>query len=526
MHQPFAKRGFAAMTAVLCLIVACAPSTPPAAQTTTGAASPATSVPATAVPAAPKKIVFGSSTFPPSMDPMSWNDGYKGFKRAVYDALTEIGDGGNVEPSIATSWKSIDATTWEFKLRPNVKFTNGEVLDAAAVKFNVERAIDPANKLPVAGRISSVNGAIVVDPTTVRITTKEPDAVLPARINTLRFVAPKAAQEAGESQMATKAVGSGAFKIKEFVPNVRIVMEANSESFRKPKLAEVTFLAMPEASTRMAALQTGDVDIISEPNLDQLKTLTDRGMKVLGIAKAQVSVVDLDTTSDTPLKDKRVRQALNYAIDKEAIVKNLFAGQGRVADGQLIGRMSFGYNPNIKAYPYDPAKAKQLLAEAGYADGFSVHYEISQGQTRAKQTVEAVQGYLAAVNVKTEIGFLDSGAYVDKFYGRVARPELLAIGLNSYPIMDLEFAMAWWVTGTPHKGWTDPKMDALYAQSVQEFDPAKRKAILYQIGQFIHDEVPVIFLNELPDVYAHSDKVKNVTSIGDNDIIWHLVDMG
>lgn len=508
-----------ALALLIVPLVACSPAPPPAQQ------SSGSSAPAPAATAAPKKLIFGTSVFPPNQDPMAWNDGYKGFKRAAYDALTEIGDKGVVEPGVASSWKSIDATNWEFKLRTDVKFWNGEKFDAEAVKFNIDRALNPENKLPVGGRVPTLASATVVDASTVRITTKSPDAVLPARINTLRMVAPAAAKAAGEKDMATKAVGSGPFIVKEFVPNTRIVLTANKESWRAPKIDELQYVSMPEASTRMAALQTGTADVITEPNPDQLKNLESQGLKVVGFSKAQVSVMDMDTTAaNSPFKDKRVRQALNYAIDKEAMVKNLFAGYGRVADGQLIGPISFGYNPNLKAYPYDVAKAKELLAAAGYANGFTAKLEISQGQTQSKSTVEAVNGYLTAVGVKTEVGFLDSTQYVDKFYGKVARPELLGIGLNSYPIMDLDFAMAWWVTGTLHTGWTDPRMDDLYAQSLKEFDPAKRQQILFKIDELIRDEAPVIFLNELPDIYGHSAKVTNLKSIGDNDIIWHLID--
>jgi peptide/nickel transport system substrate-binding protein len=488
-------------------LAACQTSAPTAGQ----APAPAESPP-------PQQLTVAVAGLLSNLDAHATAGPYNGLKFAMFDTVTRTDAKGNVGPWLATSWRTLEPTTWEFKLRENVRFSNGEPMDAAAVKFSIERIINPANKLALASRIPLVTGAEVSDPLTVRITTRQPDAILPARMAAIYVVPPGEVTRLGPDQFGLKPVGTGPFRITEFVADTRVVFEKFPESWRTAKLDKLTFLSLPETSTRVAALRNGDVQLIYSPPLDQLDGIQQGGLVIASTTFARLLVYSLDQiTEDTPLRDKRVRQAINYAVDKAAILKNVFAGHGRVADGQLVGPAGFGYDPSLKPYPYDPAMAKRLLAEAGYANGFTIRMESAAGDAVSQQQNLAVQGYLRDVGIDAKLEVYEQAVWLDHFYGRQKRAPILSWAPNYFPAMDIDFPLQYMVSSSLHKVYSNPELDRLYAASTTELDPQKRYAILKQMSALIHEEVPVLFLIEPEEIWADAKSVQGFLARSDGE---------
>ncbi|GIW08838.1 MAG: ABC transporter substrate-binding protein [Dehalococcoidia bacterium] len=489
---------------------ACAPASQPSGSTS----------PAQTEPPPPQRLTIGNPNFLANLDPHSNAGSYNGIKYTLFDTITRVDDKGNVGPWLATSWKVVNDTTWEFALRNDVRFSNGEALDAAAVKFTIDRLVNPENRLPLAGRIPLVSGAEVVNATTVRFLTRRPDAILPARMAAIFVVPPAEVQRLGAADFGLKPVGTGPFKLVEFVQDTRLVLEKYPESWRKSTIERLTFLHLPDGSSRVAALRTGDVQMIYQPPLDALAGLERDGFVVASTTYARLHVTDLDTiTEDTPLRNKLVRQALNYAVDKEAILKQIYGGRGRVADGQLVGPIGFGYDNTLKPYPYDPARARQLLAQAGYPNGFTLKMETPTSCLAIRDQTTALAGYLREVGVTTEIEVLENAPFLDRFYNRngAKRAPLFNWCPNYFPAMDADFTFQWYTTDAQKKVFSNPEVDRLYQQSTTELDPQRRLGLLKQISAILREEAPVIFIIEPDDIHVISKRVQGFKPRSDGE---------
>jgi peptide/nickel transport system substrate-binding protein len=317
-------------------------------------------------PAGPRRLVLAYGAIPTSTDPAydtgAWAmDAYD----AVFDTLVVFRD-GELKPSVAESWRAISDTEWEFKLRRDVKFQNGEPLNAAAVKFSLDRILNPANRIPWRSLIGSVTRVDAVDEYTVKVTTSAIEGTLPENLLVAYLVPPKYFLEAGRDRFAREPVGSGPFRFKETNPLTHFNISAWPESWRwggkRPGVDEVSWRKLPEAATRVAAFQAREVDVVQGVPPEQAALLRRGGVTVVSQPIAQTLTINLRNTWDTPLKHKKVRQALNYAIDKEAILKNILLGHGTLSQGQLVGADAFGFAPDLKTYPFDLQKAKQLLS--------------------------------------------------------------------------------------------------------------------------------------------------------------------
>ncbi len=294
----------------------------------------------------------------------------------IYDTLITRDMEGKLQPGQAVSWRSLDDTTWE------IKFHNGEPLDAEAVKFSIMRVLDPNFKSVFGTGLGTVARVNVVDPLTVRVVTKAPDPILPSRLSMqqAQILPPKYSAEAGPRGLARKPVGAGPFKFVSWQKDEAVILEAVPDHWRQPKVAKVIFKPIPEGASRVAAIRTGAVDIAAAiPPVDFASI--QKGDRTYGIhtTSNRAFLLNMDTLTFKPFQDRRVRQAMNYAIDKQAIIQNTLNGYGKPIATSVIPE-AFGHNPNIKPYPYDLQKAKQLLAEAGYPNGFEVGYDTTYGR--------------------------------------------------------------------------------------------------------------------------------------------------
>ncbi|HYL81981.1 MAG TPA: ABC transporter substrate-binding protein, partial [Candidatus Acidoferrum sp.] len=386
---------------------------------------------------APKTLVIAIGADQTGMDPQTVQNNESGFVMStIYDSIVNYKPGSSeVGPGLAESWTiSSDGKVYTFKLRRGVNFHDGTPMNARTVAEDLDRAINPNNPCYVLNRkvdtyddftFGSVKDGNVVkmdvpDEYTLRFTLPKPNApFLSSLAMVWQGIVSPAATKQYNCDAGQHPVGTGPFKFVEAVRNDHITVDANPNYWGgKPKVDRIIFRIIPESATRVLALERNEVQILADvlpadyariEKNSALKLYRQAGLTILGVAMSN----DLG-----PFKDKRVRQAMNYAVDKEAINKGLYGGATTSSQG--IPSVLWGYAKNVQPYPYDVNKAKALLKDAGYPNGFSTEMIVS-ANPRGYNPIggaklgEAVQSYLTKVGVNVKISQYEWGAYLDKF---------------------------------------------------------------------------------------------------------------
>ena len=426
----------------------------------------------------------------------------------IFDGLLQRSRTMELEPALAESYRQIDDLTWEFAIRDGVVFHNGEVFNAHAARYSLERVMDPNQKSPQASGLRSIEAIKAPDAKTLRIKTNAPNPLLPVRVGDIAMVPPKYAQAVGAAGFATAPVGTGPYRLREWLKDEKIVLEANPEYFQgAPKIDEVIFRPIPETATRIAELKTGAVDVIVNVPPHQVESIA--AMKELSVRTApssRIIFIVLTTTDGGPLSDKRVRQALNYAVDKGAIIEALLGGYGKALASPLPSN-AFGHDPDLKPYRYDPKKARQLLAEAGYPKGFEITFEAPSGRyLMDKDVAQAVNGFLQDVGIKTKFNVSEWGVFVGKLYQHAGAPMmLLGLGGNTFDADAYLYTQL--RSGELSSYYSNPKMDELLDHARVETNPDKRQKLYFEAQRLALDEAAVIPLYQQVDIFAARQRV-------------------
>lgn len=332
----------------------------------------------------------------------------------IYDTLVTFDQNFKVIPRLATAWKvSSDGLEWTFTLRPNVKFTDGTPFDADVVKWNIERLLDPSTNVPLRSYISMVKQVEVINKNTVKIILKYPHAPFLQRLTAAcnAMVSPAAVKKWGKDY-PLHPVGTGAYKLAQWTKGDKLILERNEDYWgEKPPIRRIIFRPVPDDNARVMMLEAGDADVIVRVPPVEVKRLEKQAdLRVVNAPSTREVYIVLNNTWG-PLKDVRVRQALNYAVNKEEIVRNILLGAGRAVDSPVLPEM-FGYK-SVGDYEYNPQKAKELLAKAGYPNGFSATLYATEGRyLMDKMIAQAIQGYLAQVGVSVEIRTMEWATYL------------------------------------------------------------------------------------------------------------------
>jgi peptide/nickel transport system substrate-binding protein len=414
-----------------------------------------------------------------------------------------------LKPLLARSWKNLDDRTWEFELQPGVKFHNGEPFDAAAVKYSVERVLDESNKAPGRGILTPVIDKVeALSPTSVRISTKTPFALLLDVMLDVWMVPPQGSKQ---PDFATKGWGTGPYRVKEWVRNERVVLEANPDYWGpKARIGEVVFRPVGEASTRVVELRSGNADLITivpstaVPDLDSanLGKLQRRSIQTMRI------VFKADAP---PFNDVKVRQAANYAVDKEGILRGILRGAGYVMNGAVAADM-FGHNEALKPYEYDPEKAKALLKESG-ATNLEVGFQMPSGRFLGDKAIgEAVVDQLNKVGFKATGNFMDFGTWIQQF--NKGGNGYMVLGQDAYPHR-LFTSLSSKLKPVTWYGYSNSQVDGLIDQAVQTFDEGKRRDIYRQLHQITRDEAAWLYLFNTQDIYGFKPTVKGFNPSAD-----------
>ena len=426
---------------------------------------------------------------------------------SIVDLLAIRDNQGVSQPYVAESWTRVDPLTWEIKIRKGITFTNGEPLNAAAVKFTMERARIPEfnnnYQLPVQTKLKEVK---IIDDYTVQFITEVPSNTMEYWLAESPIFPPKYYGENSIEAVAKKPIGSGPYKFVEWVKDDHITLERNDAYWGpKPAYKTIVFRVIPEVSARINELVAGNIDVASALSLDQASqanSAVSSAEYVVGLRKMHFGIAQ--NSANKALKDKRVRQALNYAVDKEALVTDLMGGKTDILKSYVNLPNN---NPDLKPYTYNPEKAKALLAEAGYSKGFDV---VIQGRASAygfdKEIMTAVAANLKAVGVNATVEVMENGAYLD------ALDKKKLAGLNWHgwaalinPTVENLILTCGHVDNAVD--YCNPEFDKLYNQMLTEPDAAKRQDLNFKMQAIAWDDAPWIYLWHLPMVYGVSKHV-------------------
>ncbi len=424
---------------------------------------------------------------------------------SLFDSLVGRGADGKIVPELAESWKLIDDVTWQFKLRKGVVFHDGEPFNAEAVRFTIQRVLDPNQKSPNRANIAEVARVDVLDDTTVNLVTARPYAPFLARLIDFPIVPPRYTTEHARD-FALHPVGTGPYRFVSLVKDEHLIVEAFDRHWRgAPRVHRIVFKPIPEPFTRAAALRNSEVDVITTvpPNLGrELERVP--GVKVDRVPSTWLIYLGLNAFRK-PLSDVRVRQALNYASDVDTIVKSVLDGNGRRLDGPFTRNM-FGHDPSVKGYVYDPAKARKLLAEAGYPDGVDVTLEAPAGRYQGdKEIAEALAGQWQKAGFRPKVQVAEWGAYFKRYLGKQFQDAYL-LGLGG-PMQDADELYN--LVSSKGRGlyYKNEKVDQLFDLGRSTLDPGTRKKIYADLARAMVEDATWVFLVQQIDIYAMRDRL-------------------
>jgi len=428
----------------------------------------------------------------------------------LFDTLLQRDPNIKMEKVLAESYRIVNDKTWEFKIRKGVKFHNGEDCNAASFKFALERMADPKNKLRQTVFQGVIERVDVMDDTTFRIITKDPYPVMDAMLCIYGQPLPvKYFNEKGPAYFANNPVGNGPYKFVRWVKDEYILLEADEKYWRgAPRIKKVIFRPIPEATTRVAALQTQEADIITNIPPHLMKLMDWKGRSYVSkVPSVRVIFMAFDTTKGGPVADKRVRQAIAMGINLETNIKKVLEGNGVLLGSPLTDK-HFGYDPSVKPYDYNPEKAKELLAEAGYPNGFEFLINSPSGRyLNDKEMAEAAAGDLRKIGIRANVKTHEWGTYMNAMmYTHNAPPAyILGWGNTSF---DADFTINPLMrTDKILSNVSIPKLDALIDQGISTMDKKKRQKIYSDAAKVIKEEVAWAWVYQQVDIYGVNERV-------------------
>ena len=426
-----------------------------------------------------------------------------------------------VHPDLAVSWElNKDKTIWTFHLRKGIKFANGNPFNAHAVKFTFDRILDPKTGARRRANYKVIKEVKVIDDDTVQFITRAPfpDLLTLLADNSSYIHDPENVKKHGK-KVKLFPVGTGPYILLDWAPgqNPTAVPNPHYTGPYKAKFKKIIQLNVPEGAARANMLETGEADVatrIFPEDYQRLKAIPSISIKIYPSQMA----INLEINCLQPyFKDVRVRQALNYAIDKEAICKNVLQGFGTPATSPTC-RFVKGWK-SFEPYAYNPEKAKKLLAEAGYPNGIDVDLNSSTGRyLKDRQVMEAIQGYLTAAGIRAKLKFREWGAHVKLMRQKPAeRKKDLLIGGTASPYLTFHLHRLFHTEAikmSSHRiGYSNPEVDKLIIAAESTFDEAKREEIFGKVQALIWKESPYVWLHYENIAVGNQKDIKDVVAL-------------
>jgi len=421
---------------------------------------------------------------------------------------------GKVGPSLATSWRNLDDTTWEVKLRQGVKFHDGSPFTARDVKATFDRVLNPELKLTARGNHAKIKSVEVVDDYTARFKTDGPYPLFVERLTAQVMQSEKVIKDKGHEWMQENPVGTGPYKLVKWNKKQDHLLVRNDDYWGpKPAFKYVRVRIIPEQATQIAELLSGGVDIIKAVPPDQMDVINKSGGARTSTSPIlRTAMLQLDQagrTGKNPFQDRRVRQAANLAVDMDAIIKHVLNGLGdRTAT--TINPMAFGFDPSVKPYRPDPAAARKLLTEAGYPTGLEVGF-LQTGpivEPALPQTSEAITADLAKVGLRTRKRYIgEIGPFVNLVRDGKAEP-MFEWSWGYYSVFDAD-AILFDVMkcGEPYSYYCNKELDDLILQGRSTLDSKKRTEIYAKAQRLLFDDAAYLYKWGLRGVWGISNRV-------------------
>lgn len=436
----------------------------------------------------------------------------------VFDALTQLGGDGEVLPNLAESYERVDDFTWRFVLRDGVTFANGEPFHAESFKANLDYLLSDVGQANyVASLIPTLARIEVENDLSLLIITKTRDAILPRRMSTVVAVPPRAWADLGPTDFGLSPIGSGPYQITDWGESDGVLdYEAFADSWRgAPEIARVEAIIQAEGVARSQALLSGQIDMAMNVGIDEIEYLESAGLSVKSVVTPVVgSLAFSNQDPESPFSDIRVRQAFNYAIDRESIAKFIYAGVVEpTGQGTIPG--VYGHNPDVVPYPYDVERARSLMAEAGYGDGLVLRARVTPGPPVLSILYQKVAQDLAAIGVRLDIQFAQGPSWVQMWFsGDWKDADMLSSAWSNTTFMDAARGFETYSCLRPNPFFCEPSLVEPIKAVAREFDDAVRLAMLKDISQKMHDLAPVLYLFPTTNNLVYTSEVTGLEFIG------------
>jgi peptide/nickel transport system substrate-binding protein len=436
----------------------------------------------------------------------------------LYETLIDVDSSGKYIPGLVQAWEVKNEKNIILKLKKNVKFHDGTDFNAEAVKFVLERALNPETKASFRAEIEDIQTVEVVDPYTVRLILKEPSsAILGALANYAGYmISPTAIQKYGKD-IVRNPVGTGPFKFKEAVEGDHITLVRNDsyhimgkDGRALPYLDELSIKIIPDDSVKLVNLKSGSLDLIDSVQTINIQSLSaSKDIALVSTSASRVFKMLLNVTKE-PLSKKEVRQAIAFAVDREEFVKVVANGYGTV-EPSVVMKQQWFYSPTVKKYGYDIQKAKALLAKAGYPNGFKVKLSFTSREPD-KTIIQLIQSQLRKVGIDGEIETFDRLAFNNTWNKREGE-----IGLNFAPVPKpdpyIQFQIFFATKGNNNfTGYSSQKFDDILDKSKSTYNIEGRKAMYKELQDILADDSPEVFLFHLPLFEAHTKKLQGFST--------------
>jgi peptide/nickel transport system substrate-binding protein len=478
------------------------------------------------------QIVIGLQAEPVTLDVAQLSD-YNSSRAAMemYEGLVRFKDGSTeIEPGLAESWEvSDDGLVYTFHLRPGVTFHDGTPVNAEAVRFSFERQIDPEHPYHDTGEfpyaeftLGAIDTIEVVDDLTVRITLKETFAPFLANMamHAAAIVSPSAVMQYGRD-FSEHPVGAGPYRFVSWQRGVEVILEANPDYWRgAPRVERLIFRPIVEDQARLAALEAGEIDLAVNLPPDDLPRLREDPRFTFAEQPGMHTWYLVFNVTKEPFDDPRVRQAVAHAIDRDAIVQAILGGTGETA-ANFLPPVVWGYADDVQAYPYDPERARELLAEAGYPDGFSVEFWVPESGSGMQQSVAmgtVIQDFLGRVGIDVTIQQFEWGTYLDRVIVPVdeadtvpAMFEMSWIGDNGDPDNFLYILLSG--DQFPPNGFNlgyydNDEVDELLRTARTVTDQAERVPLYEEAQRLIMADLPVLPVDHETQIVVHDSAIQ------------------
>jgi peptide/nickel transport system substrate-binding protein len=513
-----------AMAVLVALMPACGPATPPPTVAANTPVPPTEVVQAPEASATPETLGptgtlrVGLSGEPASLYiPNTPDMNSDTAASQLYDPLVMLDDEANIIPWLAESWDiSADGTEYIFHLRQGVTFHNGDPFTADDVVATWEYGSDPStSNWP--DRFTIAQAVEKIDDYTVRVTTDGPRPLLLVTMWDFWSIIPHAYMaEVGVDGFQENPIGTGPFEFVEWVRGDHITYRANPNYWQEglPAVETLIFRFIPESTTRVAAIQTDEVDIVTRLTAEESQSLQGvEGVRTIEYPLSRIYYIafnNMTTGLGLPTIDPLVRQAMNYAVDVDAILQALFFGYGKRASGYVAtGEMGYGV---VEPFAYDPTRARELLTEAGYPNGFSMDMACPAGAYSSFEEVcQAVAGYLDDVGITVNLEIMESGQYWDLEANKQLPPLFGDAWADTSGEAYNRLYGALGGANAAYSSWTDPEIDRLLLAISQEVDPDTRRALYEELQVYMQENPPFIYLYEPFTFEAVRDGVQGYT---------------